>query len=216
VDRSLDRSQGGLGIGLTLVRRLVQMHGGTVQAFSEGANRGSEFIIRLPALAGPPPLPGDAGVTPAETAEHHPRRILIVDDHPDVAGSLARLLRLSGHDVKTAFDGPAALEELTSFRPEIILLDIGLPGMDGYEVAQAIRKQPALESVVLVALSGYGQYEDRRRSQMAGFDLHLIKPVDPDALLALLSSIRTSTAATDTAVPVSSVLNDCEERIAAP
>src|SRR5262249_50305150 len=117
----------------------------------------------------------------------HPRRILIVDDHPDVTRSLARLLRLSGHEVRTALDGPTALGELSSYSPEIVLLDIGLPGMDGYELAQSIRKRPGTESIVLIALTGYGQDEDRRGSHEAGFDHHLVKPVDPDALLSMVA-----------------------------
>jgi CheY-like chemotaxis protein len=188
VDRSLDRSQGGLGIGLTLVRSLVQLHGGSVQAYSEGANRGSEFVIRLPVLAGAPSAAVPGRTKPREAREHAPRRILIVDDHPDVTASLARLLRLNGHEVRTALNGSTALEALALYRPEIILLDIGLPGMDGYEVAQLIRKQPDMESVVLIALTGYGQDEDRRRSREAGFDHHLVKPVDLDALLAMVSA----------------------------
>jgi signal transduction histidine kinase/DNA-binding response OmpR family regulator len=189
-DRSLDRSQGGLGIGLTLVRRLVQMHGGTVQAFSAGANRGSEFVIRLPALTEAAP---SAVADPEHPAAHatvnhtHPRRILIVDDQPDGVKSLARLLRLSGHEVRTALDGPAALGELSRYRPEVVLLDIGLPGMDGYELAQSIRKQWGTESMVLIALTGYGRDEDRRRSREAGFDHHLVKPVDPETLLSMVA-----------------------------
>jgi CheY-like chemotaxis protein len=186
-DRSLDRSQGGLGIGLTLARRLVEMHGGSVQAFSEGANRGCEFVIRLPALAEAIPAGVDDNVAHREPKDQRPRRILIVDDHPDVTRSLARLLRLSGHEVRTALEGQAALEELANYRPEIVLLDIGLPGMDGYEVAQSIRKQPGMGSLVLIALTGYGRDEDRRRSREAGFDHHLVKPVDLDALLSIVS-----------------------------
>jgi signal transduction histidine kinase/DNA-binding response OmpR family regulator len=185
-DRSLDRSQGGLGIGLTLVRRLIQMHGGSVSALSEGANRGSEFVVRLPVLAGARTQSLAGCADPAERLDHQPRRILIVDDHPDVTGSLARLLRLSGHEVRTAPSGPAALEELPVYRPEIVLLDIGLPEMDGHEVAQLIRKQPGMESIVLIALTGYGQDEDRRRSREAGFDHHFVKPVDIDALLSVV------------------------------
>jgi signal transduction histidine kinase/DNA-binding response OmpR family regulator len=187
-DRSLDRSQGGLGIGLTLARRLVELHGGIVQAFSDGANQGSEFVIRLPVLAEAPAAAVPQRTRPDEATDHARRRILIVDDHPDVTGSLARLLRLSGHEVRTALNGPTALEELTLYQPEIVLLDIGLPGMDGYEVAQLIRKQPGTEATVLIALTGYGQDDDRRRSREAGFDHHLVKPVDLDALLSLVSA----------------------------
>jgi signal transduction histidine kinase/DNA-binding response OmpR family regulator len=190
VDRSLDRAQGGLGIGLTLVRRLVEKHKGTVHAFSDGANQGSEFVVRLPVLPHAPAaaLPGIR--PPRQADERTPRRILIVDDHPDVARSLARLLRLSGHEVKTALNGPDALAELADYRPQVVLLDIGLPGMDGYQVARAIRNHPGTESTLLIALTGYGQQEDFRRSQEAGFDRHVIKPVDPDALLSMISTSR--------------------------
>jgi signal transduction histidine kinase/DNA-binding response OmpR family regulator len=201
-DRSLDRSQGGLGIGLTLVRKLVELHGGVVQAFSEGANRGSEFVIRLPVLVhAPAPAAAGNGV-PAASAGAAPRRILIVDDHPDVSRSLARLLRLGGHEVKATQDGPAALRELAGYRPQVVLLDIGLPGMDGYEVARAIRTQPGTESIVLVALTGYGQDEDRRRAREAGFDHHLVKPVDPDLLLALLATTPGAAGAPEPAHPL--------------
>jgi signal transduction histidine kinase/DNA-binding response OmpR family regulator len=190
VDRSLDRSQGGLGIGLTLVRRLVEMHGGSVQAFSEGTNRGTEFLVRLPALVVPPARVPDAEPAAEESAGAAPCKVLVVDDHPDVTRSLARLLRLSGHEVRTAEDGAGALAEVERFRPEVVLLDIGLPGMDGYQVARAIRKLPHTESLVLVALTGYGQADDRRRSHEAGFDHHLVKPVDADALSAVLAAAR--------------------------
>ncbi len=190
LDRSLDRSQGGLGIGLTLVRQLVEMHGGTVQASSEGEDKGSEFCIRLPALPEVAPSAAPHEIAPEESRQGNPRRILIVDDNPDVANSLARLLRMRNHEVRTAEDGHAALAEIPNFHPETVLLDIGLPGMDGYEVAQAIRKHPKGSSLVLVALTGYGQDEDRRRSQEAGFDHHLVKPVEIHSLLALISANR--------------------------
>jgi len=188
VDRSLDRSQGGLGIGLTLVRQLVEMHGGSVQAVSEGANRGTEFVIRLPAASA---LPSARVADPSQERGPEapsPRRVLLVDDHPDVTRSLARLLRLGGHDVRTAEDGVSALDEVANHHPEFVLLDIGLPGMNGYEVARAIRRMPQNDSLVLVALTGYGQADDRRKSLEAGFDHHLVKPVDPDALFSLLAT----------------------------
>ena len=190
VDRSLDRSQGGLGIGLTLVRRLVEMHGGRVQAHSEGPNRGSEFVVRLPASIDaiddgsrgrPTVLARRRGAAPADPDRRGLSR--------RGAETLRKLLRLGGHEVRVARDGPGALEELAAADAEIVLLDIGLPGMDGYEVARLIRKRPGGESIVLVALTGYGQDDDRRRSIEAGFDHHLTKPVDPAALFSLISSI---------------------------
>jgi PAS domain S-box-containing protein len=184
-DRSLDRSQGGLGIGLTLVRRLVELHGGTVRAFSEGPGKGSEFVVRLPVLDAAPPVPHeDNGHREARLSPG--RRILIVDDNADAAETLALLLRLNGHDVQTALDGPAAVEAARAFQPDVALLDIGLPGMDGYEVARRLRREPGLKDVRLVAVTGYGREEDRLRSREAGFDHHLTKPVEPCVLLKLL------------------------------
>lgn len=187
-DRTLDRSEGGLGIGLTLVRSLVELHGGQVTVSSDGPGQGSEFVVRLPALPVSattlqPDLPADAAHPIPPSAR---RRILIVDDNVDSAVSLALLLRLKLHDVRVAHDGRAALQEARSYRPEIIFLDIGLPGMDGYEVARGLRQGNGEERMVLVAMTGYGQDEDRRRSQEAGFDGHLVKPVDLTVLEELL------------------------------
>jgi PAS domain S-box-containing protein len=191
-DRVLHQSQGGLGIGLTLVRRLVEMHGGSVTAHSEGPGRGSEFVVRLPALSPEPPIPGarSAGVggEPARAAPR--RRILAVDDNVDAADSLAVLLRLEGHDVRVAHDGPAALAAVEAEPPDLVFLDIGMPVMNGYDVARRLRQRPGLESLVLVAMTGWGQDEDRRRSQEAGFDHHLVKPVEPEALHRLLASTK--------------------------
>ncbi len=182
-DSSLDRSWGGLGIGLTLVRRLVELHGGSVRAASAGPGKGSEFVVRLPlaqsrpaAQVPEPPAPGKAPC----------RRILLVDDNVDSAEMLAKLLKLDGQDVRTAHDGSAALDLAASFKPEIILLDIGLPGMNGYEVARRIRKLAGLENVLLAALTGYSQEEDRRQSRDAGFNFHLVKPVTLKLLKKLL------------------------------
>jgi signal transduction histidine kinase/DNA-binding response OmpR family regulator len=188
VDRSLDRSQGGLGIGLTLVKRLVELHGGEVSAHSAGPGRGSEFTVRLPARAGGcgPAEPPSPGVGQARTG----RRVLVVDDNVDGADSLARLLTLGGHAVSQAHDGPAALEEARSFRPDVVVLDIGLPGMDGYEVARCLRGEPATRDVILVALTGYGRDEDMVRSREVGFDYHFVKPVDFEALHEVLGSVR--------------------------
>jgi PAS domain S-box-containing protein len=188
VDRALERSQGGLGIGLSLVRRLVELHGGSVQAHSAGRGKGSEFTVRLPALAEEPqaqPLQEatDSGATKAKTA----RRILVVDDLPDNADSLALLLRLGGNEVQTAYDGLAALEAAERFRPDVVLLDIRMPKLNGYDACRRIREQPWGKDMVLIALTGWGQEEDQRRTEEAGFDSHLVKPVDPAALNKLLA-----------------------------
>ena len=187
--RTLDRSQGGLGIGLTLVKGLVAMHGGSVQAFSEGPGKGSEFVVRLPAKAISGPNGGEEDHTPTSVPSAG-SRVLIVDDNVDSAESLALLLTMSGHKVRTAHDGPAALEAAEAFRPEAVLLDIGLPGMDGYEVARRLRQQAGLNNTFLVAVTGYGQDEDRRRAEEAGFDAHLVKPADPVVLQQLLAGLE--------------------------
>ena len=194
-DRTLDRSRGGLGIGLTLVRRLVELHGGTVEAHSAGLGQGSELVVRLPAvppLAAGPERRGreerpEAAAEPSP-ASLAPRRVLVVDDNVDAAESLALLLRLKGHDVEIAHDGPAALKTATSFQPEAVLLDIGLPGLDGFQVAGELRRRQSTASALIVALTGYGQEDDQRRSREAGFDHHLIKPVDPQVIYDLLAA----------------------------
>jgi CheY-like chemotaxis protein len=188
-DRSLDRAQGGLGIGLTLVRNLVEMHGGRVQAKSEGPGKGSEFTVYLPAL---PRESRDLEV-PTESKQAAVSgtalRVLVVDDNLDSADTLALLLKFAGHDVRTAHEGDTALEEAGVFLPHVVVLDIGLPKMNGYEVARRLRKQPEMKNSFLIALTGYGQDEDRLRSKDAGFDHHLVKPVDPDKLQSLISSL---------------------------
>jgi PAS domain S-box-containing protein len=188
VERTLDRSQGGLGIGLTLVKRLTEMHGGTVEAHSDGPGLGSEFVVRLPLAPARPLLPraGSDG-EPAGQPAPQGRRVLIVDDSRDSARSLATLLTLLGNEVRTAHDGRQALEVATAYCPEVVLLDIGLPGMSGYDVARALRARPELGRPVLVAVTGYGSEEDRRLAEEAGFDRHLVKPVDLDALQQLLT-----------------------------
>jgi len=185
-DRTLARSEGGLGIGLTLVRSLAEMHGGTVTATSEGPGKGSEFIVRLPAAGAPPKA---SAISPGNSpqAGKQPSRILVVDDNVDTVRGLARLLKLLGHEVETAYDGPSALEVAPIFKPEYVLLDIGLPGMDGYQVASRLREEEVLQHTVIIAISGYGQDDDRRRTREAGFDHHLVKPVNHDSLMALLS-----------------------------
>jgi PAS domain S-box-containing protein len=175
-DRSLDRSQGGLGLGLSLVKRLVELHGGTVTASSEGAGRGSEFEIRLP-LA--PADEAQATAEPVAPGQAAPRRVLVVDDNRDAAESTADILRYGRHEVKTAYSGPAALGVARVFRPEVVFLDIGLPGMDGYEIARRLREFPETSGARLIALTGYGQSGDLERSLTSGFDAHFVKPVDP-------------------------------------
>ncbi len=187
--RSLSRSQGGLGIGLTLVKNLVEMHSGSVSVRSEGLGRGSEFVIRLPASAVTAvALPPQDRTASKARWPHH--RILVVDDYADAAIALSRMLtKLYGQEVRIAHDGPSAIVSALAFKPELMLLDIGLPGMDGYEVARRLREQPGTEGTLLVALTGWGQEEDRRKSREAGFDHHLVKPVEPEAILELLAKI---------------------------
>ena len=182
-DRSLERAEGGLGVGLSLVRSLVELHGGTVQATSGGSNRGSEFVIRLPTIDPPPKL--RRSLPDLTFAGKRPGRILVVDDNRDLADSTALLLELSGHEVALAFDGPGAIEQARAFRPSVVLLDVGLPGMDGYAVARILRQDPDV-SAVLIALTGYGTADDRARSKEAGFDHHLVKPIDFSSLEQLL------------------------------
>ncbi|MDB5884022.1 MAG: multi-sensor hybrid histidine kinase [Polaromonas sp.] len=190
-ERSIDRSQGGMGIGLCLVRRLVELHAGTVEAHSV-PGQGSEFTVRLPLLMphAPPMLP-PAPATPAVPPERRPGcRVLAVDDSVDAVESLAMLLRIAGHEVEIAYDGPSALHAALAMRPDVILLDIGLPGLTGYEVAQQIRKEPSLGRTVLVALTGYGRHSDRQRSQKAGFAYHLVKPVGWSEVEKILTEVR--------------------------
>lgn len=191
-DRSLDRSQGGLGIGLTLVKQLVEMHGGRVEAHSAGLNQGSEFIVRLPALR---PAEGgarteDGAVDPQSAFGNSHLRVLVIEDNVDSAQMMGFMLKLDGHETRLAYDGLTALGAARAFMPQVVVCDIGLPGMDGYEVARQLRAAPEFKQTRLIALSGYGRDEDRLRSKEAGFDYHLTKPVDPDALTALLDSLR--------------------------
>jgi signal transduction histidine kinase len=189
--RSSDRAEGGLGIGLTLVKTLVVMHGGTVAARSEGLGRGSEFIIRLPA---PPPAAHPAPEeTPSAAGAPQPpitrRRVLVVDDNEDAAELLGDILRAAGHDVIVVHDPPAALAIVAEFRPHVAVLDIGLPGMDGYELAERLRANTAMAGCRLIAATGYGQQHDRARSQAAGFQDHLVKPIDVATLIDMIARV---------------------------
>jgi PAS domain S-box-containing protein len=195
-ERSLDRSQGGLGIGLCLVQRLVQLHGGSVQAHSV-LGQGSEFVVRLPvmpllltALPESPTAPASESVPPSEKKSNG-CRVLVVDDNVDAAQSLAKLLEMTGHVVWLAYDGTSALQAAIDCRPEVVVLDIGLPGLDGYQVAESIRQQATLKNTVLVALTGYGQDTDRQRALEAGFDHHLVKPADFEEIEKILAGVAT-------------------------
>jgi signal transduction histidine kinase/CheY-like chemotaxis protein len=191
VDRSLELSEGGLGIGLSLVRRLVELHGGRVNAHSTGAGKGSEFTVRLPVLGeGPKPAesqePGGNGQTKPTAA----RRILVVDDNRISADSLAKLLRLMGNEVHTAYDGLAGIEATERFRPDVVLLDIGMPKLNGYDACRRIRAEKWGKEIVLIALTGWDQQENKRRAEEARFDAHMVKPVDTSALIKLLGELQ--------------------------
>jgi PAS domain S-box-containing protein len=181
------RTKGGLGIGLSLVKRITEMHGGSVHALSDGPGQGSEFVVRLPAAkaerAAPDQIPGGAAAAALR------RRILVVDDNTDAAESLATLLKIDGHETRMAHDGLQAVEEAEAFKPDVVFLDIGMPSLDGHETARRIRQQPWGKDMVLVALTGWGQSDDRRRSKDAGFDHHLVKPADPAVVAKLISSL---------------------------
>jgi CheY-like chemotaxis protein len=179
VNPTLERSSGGLGVGLTIVRRLAEMHGGSAEAESGGVGRGARFVVRLP-LA-----PADALAPPegaAEQAPARPRRVVVVDDNPDIRESLRLLFTLWGHDVSLAPDGPSGLDLVLKERPDVALVDVGLPGMNGYDVARAVRRALPSIDIRLVALTGYGQPDDVDRALQAGFDTHLLKPIDPKVL----------------------------------
>jgi CheY-like chemotaxis protein len=189
-DQSLDRSQGGLGIGLTLVKHLVELHGGRVAARSEGVGKGTEVVIHLPAqvaATAEPVQPAIRTRTPVPHAKA-PARILVVDDLAASAETLMTLLEMEGFEVKTASEGMAALKIAEDFRPDVVLLDIGLPGMNGFEVAHRLRTQPESRDALLIALTGYGEAESRTRSVQAGFDFHMVKPADVNLLLSMLAN----------------------------
>jgi len=186
VDRSLERTQAGLGVGLTLSRRLVDLHEGTIEARSEGVGKGSSFVVRLPLSFAR--LEEAASTHPDESAHRVVHRILLADDNIDFATSLGQLLSARGHDVRIAHDGAQALRTAAEFSPDIAFVDIGMPKVHGYEVARRLRSEPATSGCVLVAVTGWGQENDRRRAREAGFDRHLVKPVDPDEIEAILES----------------------------
>jgi CheY-like chemotaxis protein len=183
-----ERPAGGLGIGLTLARRLVEMHGGTLEADSAGLGRGSRFSVRLALPNGEPGVVSPAGEFDVPLPAS--RRILVVDDNQDAAESMRLLLRQVGAEVRVAHDGPQALAAFDACRPRMVLLDIGMPGMDGYEVARRLRASPYAGQASLVALTGWGQDEDKKRVREAGFDHHLVKPADLGTLQSLITSIQ--------------------------
>ncbi len=180
-----DRRHGGLGIGLALVKSLVELHGGSVSVASDGPGRGSEFVVRLPVAEGNRPAAREERTTNGMTPAAQARRLLVVDDEPDSARALARLLRFWGHEVEVAHDARSALEGAERTRPEVVFLDLGMPGADGFEVAGRLRDLGG-EGLRLVALTGHARDDDRRRTEAAGFDGHLVKPVDPSELVRLL------------------------------
>jgi CheY-like chemotaxis protein len=186
-DQRLERSHSGLGIGLTLVQRLVELHGGSVQASSEGVDRGSEFVVRLPVLIEKQKALSQ-NPTVGEPTSLMARRILVADDNHEAAETLAIVLRLTGHHTHLAFDGVEAVEAAMSFRPDVILMDIGMPKLNGYDAAYQIREQEWGKGIMLVALTGWGQDEDRTKSAAAGFDHHMVKPVDYATLTRLLAT----------------------------
>jgi CheY-like chemotaxis protein len=192
VDRTLERAQGGLGVGLSIAKRLVEAHGGKVEARSEGYGRGSEFVVRLPVVQSPVhELPEGGG--PGHRLAGG-RRILVVDDNKDAAASLAMMLKIMGHEVRSAHDGLAGVEAAAAFRPDVILLDIGMPKLNGYDACRRIRAESWGRDVLIVAVTGWGQEEDKRRSKEVGFDHHLTKPAEPAELERVLTAPRTGTA----------------------
>ena len=190
VDRSLERSAGGLGIGLALVKGLVKMHGGTVTAESAGPGKGSTFTVRLPVYEDLPKSAAEGLAQEVPRASGPRRRILVVDDNKDSAMSLAIVLKLMGNDVRTAYDGVEAVETAEAFRPQVILMDMGMPRLNGYEATRRIREQPWGPAVTIIALTGWGQEGDKARSQGAGCDGHLVKPVEAATLDKLLAQLK--------------------------
>jgi CheY-like chemotaxis protein len=193
VEGALEQSQGGLGIGLSLVKKLVELHDGSIEAQSDGADQGSEFVIRLPLRIETEPTlsPKDEAIAVSQSSG---LRILIVDDNKDAADTLAMLLKLKGNNIRTVYNGPDALQVADVFRPQFVLLDIGLPKLNGYEVAKRIRQQQWAQDTTLIAITGWGLADDRRRSQDAGFNFHVVKPVDLVALEGLINGVQTISA----------------------
>jgi two-component system CheB/CheR fusion protein len=193
--RSVDPVQGGLGIGLTLARRMVELHGGTIAAHSEGAGKGSEFVIHLPPC--PETIETVSEAPPGSPQVLQPvakRRVLVVDDNVDAADSQAMTLRLQGHEVEIAYDGPSALAAAESFRPEVVILDIALPNQDGYQLAAELRRMPGLTDLKLIAVTGYGHEEARDRARSAGFDHYVTKPAEPGLIARLVAGTEDGNA----------------------
>jgi PAS domain S-box-containing protein len=194
VDRSLERTRGGLGIGLTLVRRLVELHGGSVTAWSEGPGKGSEFVVKLPAMQhAPMAAPAAPGTQALAAPTGNPHRVLVVDDNEDAAQTLAKSLAIMGHEVRAVYNGAECLRLSETFHPEIVFLDIGMPRLNGYDTARRLRGEPWARNTMLVAITGWGQDEDRRRAREAGFDHHLVKPIDFAALARIMDAYAAKT-----------------------
>jgi CheY-like chemotaxis protein len=190
-DRSLARTEGGLGIGLTMVKALAEMHGGTVTASSEGTGKGSEFVLRLPSAQGEAKVDAVTPTTSSDGARSG-NCVLVVDDNVDLSRALTTLLSRFGYDARGVHDGQSAIEAARSLRPDVVLLDLGLPGMDGYEVARRLRREEGFHDTTIIAITGYGQEDDGRYSSEEGFNHHLIKPVQIEALVALLEKPATN------------------------
>jgi signal transduction histidine kinase/ActR/RegA family two-component response regulator len=195
IDPEPERAQKGLGIGLTLVKRLIEMHGGSIEALSEGPGKGSEFIIRLPALIEPKLPAGSQPAVQRKRSTPSALRILVVDDNRDAAATLSMLLRIIGNEVRTAYNGLEGFTLAGEFRPQVVLLDLGLPGMNGYQVARKIRQQEWGKGMILIAVTGWGQERDRQTARESGFDHHMVKPVDPSKLMELLASLEETVSA---------------------